>query len=412
VREGAVEEPWGAALRTYFVARTHELSAEDFPATDQRPEALPVEPFDVELARSRYAASLAEAAGQRPGWRSMAWQGAWAQRAGGLDPVEARWWWRAWCAPAAWTDTRGEQPGLALLGEEDAALSVDEVRAMWRALVATCGLRLSGAGWWFGLMWAPRLWLAWLPAEEVFSLLADEVPAEQVRHLWGALGCRDAGDDAALNARADAYLAGLTLDTSEARYTAIRLLEVVPGASRAPLFDALFGATGALVEGEVARAALALAPDEAVFLRGVEELPYPIRVESVAEVLARGGYAGLGVWCRRLAGEPASELVPLLPIFLLIHAPEVVPVMLAMLRHGPVMRAVYGWIIEEGANAVAGLLESLGSPRPLEAVAAARLLAEFYVRGHGAMIERVAADASEGAQRAWAAQSAGLGATK
>lgn len=382
------QEPWGAALRTYEVALSHDLVDEDFPAAPHRPAPLVVEPLDVELVRSGYIASLPEFSGARPGWRSAAWQGAWAQRPGGLSVEEALWWWRAWCAPAAWTDARADHPGLWALVDEGDVPDAAQVLEQWRGLIAACEARLTGRSWWFGLMWAPRLWLEWLSPVEVVDLLVQSVPAGELRHMWGALACRRSWDDERLVERVSALLPTLRLDGDEGRYTALRLLEVVPAAPVAPLIDALLSGVGEAVAPEVARAALALVGDQARVARCLESLPFPVRVESVGEVLAWGGYEGLGVWCRRLCALEPAALEPLLPMLLQLHAPQVVPALLMLLRHVPTRRAAYGWLIDEGANAIAGLLDALDGPCGREAE---RMISEYVARGHADLIQRVSA---------------------
>jgi hypothetical protein len=376
----------GGALRSYEIARSHELADEDFPPSRAPLDPLDVEPFDAAQARSRYIAALPEQAGQRPPWRSSAWQAGWAHRAGGLSGEEARWWWRAWCAPACWRDARADHPGLVLLSDEDAPLDRDAVAAQWRGLLAAVDARLGLSGRWLWLLWAPRLWLAWLPAADVFGLLVECVPPEALRHMASVLHLRDPqADDAALIAAIDAYIAALDLSQEQARYTALRLLEVCPGAQPAPLIAALLAQPG---DATLHRAALALVDEPALFARCVGELVYPPLVECVPEVLMRGGWEGLGAWCAKLAHEPPAKLEPLLPMLLLIHAPEVVPVLLTLLRHRPTLRPAYTWLIEEGANAVAGLLGALSGPCAREAE---RILDEYIARGHGPLVRRISA---------------------
>jgi hypothetical protein len=75
-------------------------------------------------------------------------------------------------------------------------------------------------------------------------------------------------------------------------------------------------------------------------------------------------------------------------MLLQLHAPQVVPALLMLLRHVPTRRAAYGWLIDEGANAIAGLIDALDGPCGREAE---RMISEYVARGHADLIQRVSA---------------------
>jgi hypothetical protein len=415
----SAQEPWGGSLKTYEIVRSC-----DFLETPPEPPpplpALPEPDWSLELATPLYIASLPNSERQPPGWRSMAWRGPWLTRHGGLNPREAAWWWRVWTHERLPTQLRhavGDHTHDTLRHLDALpAPTLQELQAAWRDLQRRAAQTASrpNAPWWLGLLWAPRLWLPLLPARDVLATLTDHTPAAWRRHLYAALSYRDATteDEDALHAAALTHLESMTLSDDDARYDAIRLVEAVwsPQAA-ACLYEKLIDAPAG-ISPAVTREAMRLLRDPERVAEALDALPYPISAESVAELIALGGWEALRRWTERAAEEPAL-LEPALPMLLQVHAPEIVPAMLALTRQSATARAAYTWLIEEGANAVLGLFSALASPNTQIKSAALRFLHEYDSRGHASLIERIGQQhVHEELRSIWSAQIPADAATK
>lgn len=381
------------------VREHHEFEPEDFSRGEPVSEQLPVRPFKKMERTSDYVFSLPEVhdPSETYPWDDRKWQGEWLWNEGGIGRAEAYFWFVALTHPERVTDTRTAFKAprdLRRIRHVDAdRFTVGEARERLTAWFEALQARPAPMKW-FPHAYLTRFLRELLPAADVVDLLFEVLPAEQVRHFFAHLLQPEDPDE--LEALRDAvrrHLAPLDYSDIDQVYTGVRLLERVPIEDEAERLVAAVANDEALAP--AVRDAVNLLQEPSNFARWFNALDaYHFAPEEIAYVVGKGGFEVVEALMERVVAAEASVQMKAIKELIRLHTSRAVPGFVALYDDSAVGPMAHGWLIEEGANAIAGLIPMATGRSRLTHVAQ-RLLREYRDRGHADLIERLSARETE-----------------
>ena len=372
----------------------HEFEADEVSRGEPVVEVLEERAFQKMERTSDYVFSLPEDADSMAAypWDDTRWRGDWLHHRGGIGRAEAHFWLMALSHPERLTDTRANFKAprqLRRLRSSDVHdFTLGDARARLSAWFEALSARRAPLRW-FCFSYFTRFLTVLFPVHQVIDLLFELIPPEEVRHFFSHLFAPEDPVQRALAVEAvSARLRPLTYEDTDSIYTGIRLLERIPVAHEA---ERLVAALQALPQAPdtLVRDAVNLLHDPMTFAAWFERLPtYRLAPEEVPFLVLRGGMDVVPALMKRVLEQDTAFLMIAIKDLLRIHDKRAVEGFLALCDSSAFAPISHGWMMDEGANAITGLLP-IATTRHRHAHIAQRILCEMRDRGHMDLIQEL-----------------------
>jgi len=376
------------------VSRWHDFLPEDLSSGETELRYIEPRPFDRTEGITNYIFSLPEThdASARHPWNDRKWQGEWLWNLGGISAREAHFWIFALTHEGRLTDTRTDFAETTKVFR----------RQRYTGVVTKEWLRERLVGWFEAYRASrstepphsafctyARLVRELLEPAELIDLCFEIIPFEHVRHYLGYVAPSGVDEqDERARARIRHHLGQLEYTDHVRWHTATQLLRRFSMPEEVRRLVCEMRAHSAPPENLMGAIDLIEDPEE--YAEAFRTIPAKLYPPDIGHIFGKGSWGATPHLFERVR-KGGHGLYPTMIVELMkIHSPEAAEGMLQFYEHTSVSRAAHGWLMEEGANAVEGMLNVASrANHPLRHLAF-DILRELRDRGHADLIEHVA----------------------